>query len=147
MDHLTIKSSNNIQVFPNMTNREAIATSAFSASTTIETRSLNNKNNTVAYSTHALKIIGEKIKHDQRVRHIQYGTKKRIKELKLNHKLIRNRNKTTSKGQFHRDGANNTNLITIKKKGFKGYTNIIFTTCNIQSIRFKELQVNELIED
>ena len=42
---------------------------------------------------------------------------------------------------------NRSNLITVKKDGHKTDTNMIFSTCNIQSIRFKELQLSELIND
>ena len=113
---------------------------------TIESGLLNNKNNKAAYTSNALREIGERAKHDQGLRQMQYGTIKRIKELKLNCKPIRKRCKWENTNQ-HPTCANKTNLITIKKKGYKGDMNIIFTTCNIQSIKFKELQVRELIHE
>ena len=44
-------------------------------------------------------------------------------------------------------GTNCSNLINIKKQGHKADKNIIFGTCNVQSVGLKELQVSELISD
>ena len=45
------------------------------------------------------------------------------------------------------NGCNPNNIITIKKQGHKPENNTIFGTCNIQSVRLKELQVSDLVND
>ena len=44
-------------------------------------------------------------------------------------------------------GANPYNLVRINSDGYKINSNIIFSTCNIQSLKLKELQVSQLISD
>ena len=68
-----------------------------------------------------------------------------IRRLKLNNKPIKSR--IHLREQQHQYKANITNLIRIKQNGYKINSNIIFATCNIQSMRYKELQVSQLISD
>ena len=100
---------------------------------------------TIAYSANALKAIRDTCQHDQRLKVLPFGAISRIKELKLNHK--RRKNKQNIQIPFKQSGCNLNNVISIKKQGHKPDNNIIFGTCNVQSVRLKELQVSELISD
>ena len=100
---------------------------------------------TIAYSANALKAIRDTCQHDQRLKVLPFGAISKIKELKLNHK--RRKNKQNIRIPFKQSGCNLNNVISIKKQGHKPNNNIIFGTCNVQSVRLKELQVSELISD
>ena len=73
------------------------------------------------------------------------GAIRRIIELRINHKKIKssiqNRIKTTP------NGINNKNIVYIQREGTKPQANFTIATCNIQSLKNKELQVSELISD
>ena len=119
-------------------------TAIFGALTPQKVGALNNKK-TIAYSTEALKTIGQ-VQHDQRLRLLPFGTISAVRRLKLNCKPIKGKcqQRTPLPSQ---QGANRNNLIIAKRDGFKQDQNIIFGACNIQSLRFKELQVSELLND
>ena len=90
-------------------------------------------------------LFKAKVQHDQQLRLLPFECIKRVKELKLNHKWYKRRQNIRIP---HKQlGYNNTNIIRIKKQGHKSDQNIIFATCNIQSVHYKELQVSELIND
>ena len=111
---------------------------------TSETGSLNNKN-TIVYSEHALRTIGKQVQRDQRLRILPFGTISAVRKLKLNCNPTKNKlQRTPFKPQ---SGINHQNLITTKTDSYKPDQSVIFGTCNIQSLRFKELQVSELLED
>ena len=99
------------------------------------------------YSARVLRTIRTMSQHDQRLKILPFGAIKRIKELKLNNKRRRRRNKRNTRVPFKQYGCNPNNLISIKKRGHKPESNIIFGTCNIQSLRPKELQVSDLVND
>ena len=100
------------------------------------------------YSAKELKAIRTTCQHDQRLKILPFGAIRRIKELKLNHKRRRGRrNKWNTRIPFRQYGCNPNNIITIKKQGHKPENNIIFGTCNIQSVKPKELQVSDLVND
>ena len=87
------------------------------------------------------------MQHDQRLRILPFGTISAVKELKLNHKPIKKKEcqqRTPLPSQF---GPNKSNLIIVKKNRFKQDNNIIFGTCNIQSVHHKELEVSQLLHD
>ena len=99
------------------------------------------------YSARVLRTIRTASQHDQRLKILPFGAIKRIKELKLNNKKRRWRNKRNTRVPFKQYGCNHNNLISIKMRGHKTENNIIFGTCNIQSLRPKELQVSDLVND
>ena len=99
------------------------------------------------YSARVLRTIRTTSQHDQRLKILPFGAIKRIKELKLNNKKRRQRNRRNTRVPFKQYGCNPNNLISIKKRGHKPESNIIFGTCNIQSLRPKELQVSDLVND
>ena len=95
---------------------------------------------TIAYSANVLKAIRDSCQHDQRLKVMPFGAISKIKQLKLNHK--RRKRKQNIRTPFKQNGCNYSNVISIKKQGHKPDNNIIFGTCNIQSMRLKELQVS-----
>ena len=99
------------------------------------------------YSARVLRTIKAMSQHDQRLKIIPFGAIKRIKELKLNNKRRGRRNKRRTRVPFKQYGCNHNNLISIKKIDHKPENNIIFGTCNVQSLRPKELQVSDLVND
>ena len=73
---------------------------------------------------------------------------KAIRNLRLNHK--RRRHLYTSQKRLNtkaNHGSRQNNLIRIKRKAYKEDTNIIIGTCNTQSIKNKDLQVSDLLDD
>ena len=98
------------------------------------------------YSARELRTIRTTSQHDQRLKILPFGAIRKIKELKRNRKR-RRRNKQNTRIPFKQQGCNPNNIITIKKRGHKPENNIIFGTCNIQSLKPKELQVNDLVND
>ena len=92
-----------------------------------------------------LKSIQTKVQHDQRLRLLPFECIKKVKELRVNRK--RQRRKRNTRISFTQTGCNNNNVISIKKQGHKPDNNIIFATCNIQSVGLKKLQVSELLGD
>ena len=86
------------------------------------------------------------MQYDQRLRILPFGTISAVRKLKLNCKPIKKKcqQRTPLPSQ---SGPNKSNLIIVKKNGFKLDNNIIFGTCNIQSVCLKELQVSELLHD
>ena len=108
---------------------------------------LSHKTIAIAYNANALKAIRNTCQHDHRLKVLPFGAISRIKELKLNHKRRKRKNKQNIRTPFIQSGCNLNNVITIKKQGHKSDNNIIFGTCNIQSVRLKELQVSELISN
>ena len=105
--------------------------------------SLNNK--LIVYEPTALREMRNHLQHDQRLRQLSFGTLDKIRRLGLNNKPTKDR--LHLREHLHQYGANLTNLINIKKSGYKVDSKIIFATCNIQSLRYKELQVSQLITD
>ena len=138
MDWLTNKSENIVEIIPSTqakhTNGRPIVSSGSSGS-------LNNKR--IVYEPAALRAMRECLQHDQRLRQLPFGTLDRIRKLDLNNKPTKN--KLHLHQQLHQYRVNLHNLIRIKKTGYKLDTKIAFATCNIQSLRYKELQVSQLI--
>ena len=87
------------------------------------------------------------MQHDQRLRILPFGTISAVRELKLNHKPIKKKECQQRTPLPSQSGPNKSNLIIVKKNRFKQDNNIIFGTCNIQSVHYKELQVSELLHD
>ena len=85
------------------------------------------------------------LQHDQRLRLLPFGTLDRIRRFGLNNKLVKN--KIHLRLQQHQYKANTKNLIKIDRNRFKTDPRIIFATCNIRSMQYKELQVSHLISD
>lgn len=139
-EQLTNKRTNLLEILPiKITNGDP------STSTIATSGSLNNKHQQcLIYDSDALKTISKQLQHDQRLRQLNFGIISRIMELKLNCKP--RKGKPHVRKHKHQTCINRSNLITVKN-GHKGNSNTIFSTCNIQSIKFKELQVSELIND
>ena len=89
--------------------------------------------------------MNERLKHDQWLRLFPFGTLDKIRRLNLNNKPTKS--KLLLHQQFHQYKANADNLIRIRNAGYKTDSRIIFTTCNIQSLHYKELQVGQLVLD
>ena len=101
---------------------------------------LNNKQ-TIHYDWATLKGIEDAVHHDNRL--LPFGAVHVIWSLGLNAKPKSSRNRRTG---FHQLRVNRSNLITVKK-GCHHDPNIIIGTLNVQSLRSKELQVSDLIDD
>ena len=99
----------------------------------------------MSYEPLILRELGKIVKHDKRYKWLPFGTVKQVLKLGLNNKHKSRKTQTTH--CFKQTGVTRSNLITIRKTGHKTDSNIIFSTCNIQSLRNKELQISELIED
>ena len=85
----------------------------------------------------ALRGINTIVQHDQRLRCMPFGTIQWIRLLKPYHKSTRAR--PTKPKRIKQTGFNRSRLITIKREGHKPDTNMIFSTCNIQLIKFREV--------
>ena len=83
---------------------------------------LNNK--PIVYEPDALKRIQHNLQHDQRLRLLPFGTLDKIRKLGLNNKPTKD--KLHLREHLHQYGANLTNLINIKKSGFKMDSKITF---------------------
>ena len=101
----------------------------------------------VSYDPNELKQLGEKVKHDNRYKWLTFGTIKQVLKLRLNNKNRSRKKQTHPIRCFKQTGVTQSNLITIKRRGHKPDSNIIFSSCNIQSLKNKELQVSGLIND
>ena len=99
------------------------------------------------YSAEVLRTIRATSLHDHRLKILPFGAIKRIKELKLNNKKRKRRNRRRIRQPFKQYGCNYNNIISIKRTDHKPESNIIFGTCNVQSLKPKELQVSDLIND
>ena len=99
------------------------------------------------YSAEVLRTIRANSLHDHRLKILPFGAIKIIKELKLNNKKKKRRNRGRTKQPFKQYGCNYNNIISIKRTDHKPESNIIFGTCNVQSLKPKELQVSDLIND
>ena len=139
-DWLTNKLKNILDIIPS---GEATTTNGLPIVQSTGSRPHNNK--TIVYDSDALKAMRRNLHHDQWLRTLPFGLIDKIRRLKLNNKPIKSR--IHLREQQHQYKANITNLIRIKQNGYKIDSNIIFATCNIQSMRYKELQVSQLISD
>ena len=70
-----------------------------------------------------------------------------IRSLKLNHKKRRHLYTNHKRQRLRPTKSHKDNLITIKRGSNKTDTNLIISTCNIQSVRNKDLQVSDLLND
>ena len=75
---------------------------------TSASRPLNNK----CYSANALRIIGDYVQHEHRLRILPFGVISRVRSLKLNRKPQKNRR--CNRAQLHQKGPVQANLINIK---------------------------------
>ena len=137
MDWLTNKSENIVEIVPSI---QAKQTNGWSI---VSSGSLNNK--WIVYEPDALRAMHKCLQHDQGLRQLPFGTLDKIRKLDLNNKPTKNKLHLCQ--QLHQYKINLHNLIRIKKTGYKLDTRITFATCNIQSLRYKELQVSQLISD
>ena len=84
----------------------------------------------------------ELLQHDHRLKILPFGAIDNIRKLKLNNKPIK-----SNRGQHQESHQSGSDSRYINKIRFRSDSRIIFTTSNIQSIRYKELQVSQLISD
>ena len=143
MDWLTNKSENIVEIIPSTQAKHTNGQPIVSSRPSGQRGSLNNK--LIVYEPAALRAMREHLQHDQRLRQLSFGTLDRIRKLELNNKPMKNRLHLHE--HLHQYRVNLHNLINIKKSGYKMDRKITFTTCNIQSLRYKELQVSQLIAD
>ena len=107
-----------------------------------DTSALSHK--TIAYTQGKLHAIRQNMKQICHVYTLPFGAIQSVHELKLNNKKrIRTKRRIQWPSQ---NGPNKTNLLYAQKKG-TNRTSIIGSTCNIQSIKGKDLQVSDLISD
>ena len=108
-------------------------------------------NKTIRYTPGELKGIlhAYEDQHDHWYKVMPINAIKSIGNLRLNHK--RRRYQYTSQKRkanpLCRSGPKLDKLIKIKKLSHKNDVNITFATCNTQSIRNKDLQVSDLLDD
>ena len=149
-DWLTNKSENIVEIIPSTqakhTNGQPIVSSR-SIDSSIPSgqrrEALNNK--PIVYEPAALKEMRTHLQHDQRLKQLSFRTLDKIRRLGLNNKPTKG--KLHLHEHLHQYGANLTNLINIKKSGYKMDSKTMFATCNIQSLRYKELQISQLFTD
>ena len=104
---------------------------------------LNNMK-TIQYDPNELRRIGHHVHHNNRYKILPFNAIEMITNLKLNNK--RKSRNSHQQIPFIQNGVNKLNLITIKK--IHDYdTTTILATCNLQSLRGKELQISELINE
>ena len=143
-DWLKNKSENIVEIIPSIQSKHTNGRPIVSSRPSEQRRgTLNNK--PIVYEPTALKIMRNHLQHDQRLRQLPFGTLDKIRRLGLNNKPTKDR--LHLREHLHQYGANLNNLINIKKSGFKMDNKIMFATCNIQSLRYKELQVSQLFTD
>ena len=99
---------------------------------------------TIAYSADALKAIRERCRHDQHAKILASGAIATIRELRINHNSIKH---NTSRVDFHQKGHNAKNLRCLLNCKTNSTYNIIGATCNVQSLKSKELLISDLIKD
>ena len=107
--------------------------------------SLKPKFKCISYDPIQLKQIWCNLQHDHRPRQSPFGAIQQIRKFRLNNKF---KNKKVKNRQIPKQNSINFNNLTrVNRNGYKMTNNLIFSTCNIQSIRSKELQVSQLISD
>ena len=119
-----------------------LSTSEHTSTCNIRHSWLNNK--TIHYKVHALRGIADRVKHDNHLRILPFNAIRTIRELRLNIKPASRRKH--NRIQMTQHGVKRSNLITIKKNVLCD-PNIIIATINSQSIRTKELQIRDIIQD
>ena len=134
------KSENILDLIPSNQAKHTNGQSIVSSGTT---RPINNK--CIVYQPNALKAMCDRLQQDQQLRIMPFGTLDRIRKLQLNNKPTKS--KLHLRHHIHQYKINANNLIRIKNNGYKVDSSIIFATCNIQSLHYKELQVSQLISD
>ena len=106
---------------------------------------LNINTKTIVYDPLTLKCIRDNIQHDLRYSTLPSRAVSMIRELRINNKTIRN--KAYKRPEIHQTGVNRSNLLKIKCCSGKNPPNIVVATCNTQSLKSKELQVSELLDN
>ena len=104
---------------------------------------LNNKR-TIQYNPDELRCIGHHVHHSNRYKILPFNAIETIRNLKLNNK--RKSRNSHQRIPFIQKGVNKSNLITIRKTHDYD-TRTILATCNVQSLKGKELQINEFINE
>ena len=104
---------------------------------------LNTK--TIVYDPLTLKCLRGNIQHDIRYSTLPFGAVSMIRKLRINNKTIRK--KAHKRPEIHQTGVDRSNLLKIKRCNGKDPPHIVVATCNTQSLKSKELQVSELLDN
>ena len=110
---------------------------------TVEPIALTPK--TISYDPTELKQIVNQ--HDHRYKVLPIEAIKTIRKLRLNHKRRRHLYTLQKRIQHKQHKSNTEFLINVKMTGKYFNTRAIIGTCNIQSLRNKDLQVSDLLTD
>ena len=105
------------------------------------------KSKTIGYDPVELKEMHLTVlnQHDHRNKVLPIDAIKTIRTLRLNHKRRRHLYTAQKRKKLGPTKANTELLINIKKTPTHGNTNVTIGTCNIQSLRNKDLQVSDLL--
>ena len=106
---------------------------------------LNINTKTIVYDPLTLKCIRDNTQHDLRYSTLPFGAVSMIRKLRINNKTIRN--KAYKRPEIHQTGVDRSNHLKIKCCSRKVPPNIVVATCNTQSLKSKELQVSELLDN
>ena len=104
---------------------------------------LNTK--TITYNATALKAIRDNCKHVEHAKILPFGAIRKIRELRINHNIVKTQQK--DRPIFHQTRHNPANLRYLLNTKTNSTANIIGATCNVQSLKAKELLVNDLIKN
>ena len=101
---------------------------------------------TIVYNADQLHAIRLNMQQNHHAQQLPFGAIRKIRELRINnttkYRITSKKERPTIKQQ----GVNRSNLISIGKQDIRK-CNIIGSTCNVQSIKNKDLMVSELIQD
>ena len=103
---------------------------------------LNNK--TIAYKASELMAIRENCNHEH-AKILPFGAIAKIRELRINRKTVKSHR--DNRPEIHQTGHNPANLRHLLNTKTNSTSNIIGATCNVQSLKAKELLVSDLIKD
>ena len=108
---------------------------------------LNTK--TICYDPTELRKIHSNLmdQHDYRYKIIPIEAIKIIRSLRLNRKRRRHQYTAQKRLRKKPTKTDRSNLILLNERLHKKYTDITIATCNVQSIRNKDLQLSDLLDD
>ena len=102
---------------------------------------------TIAYESNVLKAIRHNCKHVEHAKVLPFGAIRKIRELRINHNQIKMQSQPQDRTIIQQTGHNSANLRYLLNTKTNSTANIIGATCNVQSLKAKELLVNDLIKD
>ena len=87
-----------------------------------------------------------RVQHDQRYKTLPIEAIKIIRKLGLNRKRRRHLYTSQKRKQHRQTGSNSQYLINVKRSSYSS-AKVTIGTCNVQSIRNKDLQISDLLTD